>query len=72
MASEKSAVASGADFDGARRRNVPASSTNGLAVDKVEIDDKKSQVKKVSESHSTFLSASIIHWQERLVPNDLC
>lgn len=47
MASEKSVVASGADFETARRRNVPASTTNGLTVDSVEIDDKKTQVKKV-------------------------
>lgn len=51
MASEKGAVTSGADFDQAtRRRNVPSTSPNGGLVDRVEIDDKKTQVKKVSPS----------------------
>lgn len=50
MASDKLAVASGADHtQTARRRNVPSS--NGSLVDTVEIDDKKTQVKKVSKSH---------------------
>ena len=49
MASEKIAVASGADFDQAtRRRNVPSTSPNSGLVDKVEVDDKKTRVKKVS------------------------
>ena len=49
MASDKVAVASGADHtQTTRRRNVPSS--NGALVDTVEIDDKKTQVKKVSTS----------------------
>lgn len=48
MASEKSAVASGADFDQAtRRRNVPSTSANGGLVNRVELDEKKTVVKKV-------------------------
>lgn len=48
MASAKAAVASGADHaQTTRRRNVPSS--NGGLVDTVEIDDKKTQVKKVSK-----------------------
>ena len=52
MASEKGAVASGADFDAqaARRRNVPSTSPNGGLVNRVEIDEKKRQVKQVSHS----------------------
>lgn len=57
MASEKGVVASGADFETARRRNVPASTTNALAVDKVEIDDKKTQVKKVGTLYAIVHSA---------------
>jgi dolichyl-phosphate-mannose-protein mannosyltransferase len=49
MASEKGAVASGADFDQAtRRRNVPSTSPNSGLVNRVEVDDKKTRVKKVS------------------------
>jgi dolichyl-phosphate-mannose-protein mannosyltransferase len=52
MASEKAAVASGADFDQAtRRRNVQSTSPGGGIVDRVEIDEKKTRVKKVN-SHS--------------------
>ena len=49
MASEKGAVASGLDFDAqaTRRRNVPSTSPNGGLVNRVEIDEKKTQVKKV-------------------------
>lgn len=47
MASTKGA-ASGADFDQTvRRRNVPSTTPNGGLVDRVEIDEKKTQVKKV-------------------------
>jgi dolichyl-phosphate-mannose-protein mannosyltransferase len=47
MASEKGAVASGLDFDSqsTRRRNVPSTSPNGEQVNKVEIDNKKTQAK---------------------------
>ena len=50
MASEKGAVASGLDAEtqATRRRNVPSNSPNGGLVDRVEIDDKKIQKKKVS------------------------
>ena len=48
MASDKTAVASGADHtQTTRRRNVPSS--NGSLVNTVEVDDKKTQVKKVSK-----------------------
>ncbi len=48
MASEK-AAASGLDLEtqATRRRNVPSTSPNGGLVNRVEIDDKKAQVKKV-------------------------
>jgi len=51
MASEKGAVASGLDAEtqATRRRNVPSNSPNGGLVDRVEIDDKKIQKKKVCE-----------------------
>jgi hypothetical protein len=53
MASDKGAVASGADFEStARRRNVPSTSPNGGLVNRVEIDEKKAQVKKVSDYNS--------------------
>jgi dolichyl-phosphate-mannose-protein mannosyltransferase len=50
MASAKGAVASGADFDAqaTRRRNVPSTSPNGGSVNRVEIDEKKTQAKQVS------------------------
>ena len=50
MASYKGAVASGADFDAqaTRRRNVPSTSPNGGLVNRVEIDEKKTQAKQVS------------------------
>jgi hypothetical protein len=45
----KGAVASGADHDqAARKRNVPSSLSTGGEVKRVEIDDKKTQLKKVS------------------------
>jgi dolichyl-phosphate-mannose-protein mannosyltransferase len=49
MASEKGAT-SGLDFEtqSTRRRNVPSNPPNGGVVNKVEIDKKKTQVKKVS------------------------
>jgi dolichyl-phosphate-mannose-protein mannosyltransferase len=49
MASTQGAAStSGADYDQAvRRRNVPSTSPNGGIVDRVEIDEKKTQVKKV-------------------------
>lgn len=64
MASDKLAVASGADHtQTARRRNVPSS--NGSLVDTVEIDDKKTQVKKVSKSHELPLLwfPRMLNWQ---------
>jgi hypothetical protein len=50
MASDKGAVASGADFDAqaTRRRNVPSTAPNGGLVNRVEIDEKKTQAKQVS------------------------
>lgn len=52
MAGEKGTVASGleAEAAAARRRNVPSSSANGTTVSEVEVDDKKTQAKKVSIS----------------------
>jgi hypothetical protein len=49
MASSQSgAVATGADFDTAtRRRNVPSTSANGELVDRLELDEKKTQIKQV-------------------------
>lgn len=50
MASEKGAVTTGLESDSqsTRRRNVPATSSNGGFVNRVEVDDKKTQIKKVS------------------------
>ncbi len=50
MASERSTIASGADHDAQaiRRRNVPSTASGGGIVDRVELDEKKTQVKKVS------------------------
>ena len=49
MASVDHAAASGADYDAhvLRKRNVPSTSANGGLVDRVEIDEKKTQVKQV-------------------------
>jgi dolichyl-phosphate-mannose-protein mannosyltransferase len=49
MASEKGVLASGLESDSqsTRRRNVPSTSPNGGMVNRVEIDDKKIQMKKV-------------------------
>lgn len=48
MASERGAVASGLESENqARRRNVPSASANGGMVDRMEVDDKKTQAKKV-------------------------
>ncbi len=50
MASEKGVIASGLESgsQSTRRRNVPSTSANVGMVNRVEIDDKKTQVKKVS------------------------
>lgn len=51
MASNKGA-ATGADFDQSlRKRNVPSTAPNGGLVDRVEVDDKKTQVIKVCQSN---------------------
>lgn len=57
MASDKGALASGLDAEtqAARRRNVPSNSPNGGIVDRIEVDDKKTQKKKVS-SHTVEFS----------------
>jgi hypothetical protein len=48
MATDKPVLASGAEYESAaRRRNVGPPATNTLVVDKVEVDEKKQQVKKV-------------------------
>jgi dolichyl-phosphate-mannose-protein mannosyltransferase len=49
MTSESGAIVSGADFDAqaTRRRNVPSTSPNGGLVNRVEIDEKKTQAKQV-------------------------
>lgn len=51
MASNKAPLASGADFDAqaTRQRKVPSTSPSGSIVDRVEIDEKKTQVKKVRQ-----------------------
>jgi hypothetical protein len=50
MASSTTGIASGADFDSqtTRRRNVPSTSPSGGLMNRVEIDEKKTQVKQVS------------------------
>ncbi|KAJ8061805.1 hypothetical protein OCU04_009598 [Sclerotinia nivalis] len=63
MAPSKAAVASGADHaQTTRRRNVPSS--NGSLVDTVEIDDKKTQVKKGKQSIVQFLD----EWEFLIAP----
>jgi dolichyl-phosphate-mannose-protein mannosyltransferase len=49
MASEKGVLASGLESDSQsiRRRNVLSTSPDGGMVNRVEIDDKKTQIKKV-------------------------
>jgi len=62
MASTKEAVASGADFEQAtRRRNVPSTTPNGGLVDRVEIDEKKTQVKKVGFCASAHTILAALH-----------
>jgi hypothetical protein len=63
MASTKGA-ATGADFDqSVRRRNVPSTAPNGGVVDRVEVDEKKTQVKKVYRSFldawATYVSSKL-------------
>ena len=50
--SQRGTVASGADFsaEATRRRNVPSASPNGGMVNRVEIDEKKTQAKQVGSS----------------------
>ncbi|KAM0162273.1 hypothetical protein ACHAPG_001971 [Botrytis cinerea] len=63
MASDKTAVASGADHtQTTRRRNVPSS--NGSLVNTVEVDDKKTQVKKGKLSLVGFLD----EWEFLIAP----
>lgn len=54
MASEKGAFVSGLDSEtqATRRRNVPSTSPNGGMVDRIEVDEKKIQRKKVSSDFS--------------------
>lgn len=54
MASNQGAVASGLDSEtqATRRRNVPSTSPSGGLVNKIEVDDKKTQVKKVRRKNS--------------------
>lgn len=49
MAAERAVAASGADHDApaVRRRNVPSNTTKDGNVNRVEIDEKKTQIKKV-------------------------
>lgn len=57
MASEKSAAISGADYEtqSVRRRNVPSSTGNGGMVDRIEVDEKKTRVKKSAPSFLELL-----------------
>lgn len=43
-------ASTGADFEAARRRNVPHSTAPEVIVDRVEVDDKKAKAKKVEPS----------------------
>jgi len=80
MASTKEAVASGADFDQVtRRRNVPSTTTNGGLVDRVEIDEKKTQVKQVgycASGYAIFPSPVgrpwIRDWQNAFLEGTIC
>jgi dolichyl-phosphate-mannose-protein mannosyltransferase len=49
MASNNAGIASGADYEAqaTRRRNVPSTAPSGGLVNRVEVDEKKTQVKKV-------------------------
>jgi dolichyl-phosphate-mannose-protein mannosyltransferase len=58
MASSNSGVATGADFDAqaTRRRNVPSTSPTGGLVNRVETDEKKTQIKQVSSNGIVILT----------------
>ncbi|KAG9246117.1 Dolichyl-phosphate-mannose-protein mannosyltransferase-domain-containing protein [Calycina marina] len=65
MATMKGAVASGADYaETARRRNVPSTSLNGALVDRVELDEEKTQIKKKQQS----LLESLDEWEFIIAP----
>ncbi|TAQ84911.1 hypothetical protein B7494_g6761 [Chlorociboria aeruginascens] len=66
MASDQGVIASGADFDAQaiRRRNVPSTSPNGGLVNRVEIDEKKTQAKKSPQSILEFLD----EWEFIIAP----
>ena len=73
MASQ-GAVASGADYDqAARRRNVPSTPSTSEKGKSVEIDDKKTQTKKVSIrsflTHNTKLYVRITEGFDKLTFN---
>jgi len=63
MASEKGVLASGLESDSqsTRRRNVPSTAPNGGMVDRVEIDDKKTQIKKVRGGRLPHKLAFFLH-----------
>jgi hypothetical protein len=63
MSSEKGVLASGLEPDSqsTRRRNVPSTSANGGMVNRVEVDDKKEQVKKVSIRLQHKLGRALFH-----------
>ncbi|KAE9372124.1 glycosyltransferase family 39 protein [Stipitochalara longipes BDJ] len=66
MASEKGVLASGLESDSqsTRRRNVPSTSSNGGMVNRVEIDDKKTQIKKKEQTLLEFLD----EWEFLIAP----
>jgi dolichyl-phosphate-mannose-protein mannosyltransferase len=68
MASEKGVLASGLESDSqsTRRRNVPSTAPNGGMVNRVEIDDKKTQTKKVRGDRLPHKLAIISSTKRRL------
>ncbi|KAN0110285.1 glycosyltransferase family 39 protein [Hyaloscypha variabilis] len=66
MASEKGVLASGLESDSqaTRRRNVPSTSSNFGMVNRVEIDDKKTQIKKKEQTLLEFLD----EWEFLIAP----
>lgn len=51
-------ASTGADFEAARRRNVPHSTAPEVIVDRVEVDDKKAKAKKVREDTCSQIQRS--------------
>ncbi|RDW83200.1 PMT-domain-containing protein [Coleophoma crateriformis] len=66
MASGTAPVASGADYDenAARRRNVPSNGSNGAMANNMEVDEKKTQIKKKEQTLLEFFD----EWEFIIAP----